>query len=269
MQSYVNGEFHSADKAKISIRDRGFRLGDGAFETILVHAGMPYQLALHMERLEKSLKYLKIKAGTKKFPKIIRTIIAKNKICEGFVRVAVTRGQSGFGYSAKNTGNPSIIVETEKSGTTKLKPAKLWLSSYMKPLPMPGKIIGNINSLLSRIEAEENNCLDSLLLDGEEKICETSSANIFWFLGRKLFTPKSGIVEGTIRSAVIRLSPFPVVRGDFTLADLKKADAVFVTNVAWGILPVKELQPLGLKWKNHKKTKILAQLLEADIHGMG
>jgi len=267
MFTYINGEFYPADKAKISVRDRGFRVGDGCFETILIHAGIPYQLALHMERLTKSLKYLKIKAGTKTFPKIIKKTITKNKIREGFLRIAVTRGQSGFGYSAKNIGNPTIIIETEKSAPKKIKPAKLWLSSYIKQ-PLPGKIISNINSVLARIEAEENGCVDSLMLDNEKKICETSAANIFWFIGNKLYTPKSGMLEGTIRSAIIRLSPFSIIRGNFTMDDIKKADAVFITNVAWKILPVVELQPLGLQWKESEKIKILYQLLTEDIHGL-
>jgi len=268
MLTYVNGEFYPADNAKISVRDRGFRLGDGAFETILIHAGMPYQLALHVERFKKSLKHLGIKSDTKKIPELVKKIIAKNKILDGFVRIAVTRGESGFGYSAKNVGSPTIVIETEKSTVKKNKPAKLWMSSYVKH-PLPGKIIGNITSVLARIEAEESCFTDSLLLDAKGKICETSSANIFWFTGNKLYTPKSGMLEGTMRSAVIRLSPFPIMRGDFILADLKKADAVFITNVAWKILPVVELKPLGLKWKESKKTKILAQLLEEDINGMG
>jgi len=269
MLTYINGKFQPADKAKISVRDRGFRLGDGVFETIAVHGGIPYQIELHMERLEKALAAFDIHADTKNIPTIIKKIITTNGIKNGFVRITISRGESGFGYSAKNSGEPTVVIETEAVRPKKSEPIKLWLSSYTKPSahmqPVAVKIIGNSNSILARIEAERNGCYDSLLLDGKKRICETSSANIFWFIGDKLYTPKAGMLEGTTRSAVLRISPFEVVQGNYDIDDLQKAEEVFITSAARKILPVAELLPLGLKWRKSANTRIIAGLLDNDI----
>ena len=55
---HINRTF--IDKAIISTADRGFRFGDGIFETIAVYSSVPYQLEWHLERLKAGLAAIKI-----------------------------------------------------------------------------------------------------------------------------------------------------------------------------------------------------------------
>jgi branched-chain amino acid aminotransferase len=48
----VNGRFVAADEAVLPIADRGFRFGDGVFETIRLVSGVPYQWELHIGRAQ-------------------------------------------------------------------------------------------------------------------------------------------------------------------------------------------------------------------------
>lgn len=52
MLVYVNKEFLQKAKAQVSINDRGFRYGDGIFETVAVYSGVMYQWKLHLDRLK-------------------------------------------------------------------------------------------------------------------------------------------------------------------------------------------------------------------------
>ncbi|MCK4358596.1 MAG: hypothetical protein KAW92_07600 [Candidatus Cloacimonetes bacterium] len=61
MKVYFNGEFIPEDKVFISPSDRGFQFADGAYEVIRLYSGKLFKLDDHIDRLERSLKELKIK----------------------------------------------------------------------------------------------------------------------------------------------------------------------------------------------------------------
>ena len=52
----LNGTLLPAEEALLPVRDRGFRFGDGVFETIRLTHGVPYQWALHLARLQAGLE---------------------------------------------------------------------------------------------------------------------------------------------------------------------------------------------------------------------
>lgn len=55
---WLNGALLDEETARIDPRDRGFLLGDGLFETILVRHGRPRLLAAHIERLARGAEQL-------------------------------------------------------------------------------------------------------------------------------------------------------------------------------------------------------------------
>jgi D-alanine transaminase len=57
---YLNGEFTTLREAKVSVMDRGFIFGDGAYEVVPVYAGRPFRFTEHMARLNRSLSELRI-----------------------------------------------------------------------------------------------------------------------------------------------------------------------------------------------------------------
>ena len=54
-QVFLNGEYIDADKANVSVMDRGFLFGDGVYEVIPVYHGSLFRFDSHLERLENSL----------------------------------------------------------------------------------------------------------------------------------------------------------------------------------------------------------------------
>ena len=57
---YVNGEYLPESEGKISIFDRGFLFADGVYEVTAVLNSKLVDYDPHMERLERSLKELRI-----------------------------------------------------------------------------------------------------------------------------------------------------------------------------------------------------------------
>ena len=61
LYAYVNGKVTPAEKAVVSVFDRGLVLGDGLFETVRALRGRPQFFALHFRRLSKSAKRLRLR----------------------------------------------------------------------------------------------------------------------------------------------------------------------------------------------------------------
>jgi aminodeoxychorismate lyase len=247
--AFVNGSWVPRKEATISIDDRGFRYGDGVFETIRVHNSKAYQLPLHLQRLSHGLQSIHISFDANTLEAHVNEIIEKNNIDGGMVRIIITRGSGKHGYLPSHPHTPSVVITTSLLTGMPTGPASLWLSDYQKPSKelYPGhcKTLQGLQSTLARIEAEQHHCSEALLCNQSGYIAECSSHNIFWTKDNTLFTPalSSGIVDGTIRNSIIRLSPLEVKEGLYEVDVLKEADAVFITNCLSLCRPVEKLLP--------------------------
>lgn len=267
--SIINGKTVPAGRAFVSAADRGFRYGDGVFEAIAVHHGVPYRLDWHMKRLARGLKAVRIRCSVRGLEKECLALIAKNKVKEGLLRIQVTRGVGGRGYLPEPKIKPTYIVETLPPPEIPEKPVPLWLSSYLRASSALSlhKSCQGLHSTLARLEAADHGCFDALMLNADGEICETSSANIFWIRGRTLYTPPlaSGALDGAMRAVVMALSPYPVREIRAGMKTLAAADAVFLTNTTWKVLPVAELKPAGLRWESAGPAALFARRIKVDI----
>ena len=267
---YINGNL--TDHAVVSVDERGFRFGDGIFETIPVFGSAPYLWDYHMERLEAGLAALHIQSPLDNLIKQSVHLIKTNTIIDGAVRIYISRGIGSQGYLPSSaTFAPTIIIQTMERAPAPLEAIGLWLSTYEKisprALPTHCKTAQGLNSTLARMEAVRNNCYDALQLDPFERIAETSSSNIFWLAKEVLHTPslECGSLAGVTRKRIMELSPYPVNEGAYSLEDLRTAEEVVITNASAGIIAVKSLQPAGFIWKGDALAKQLINLRNQDI----
>ena len=269
----VNGHLAATKDAAISIEDRGFRFGDGIFETIAIHNGVPYQFDWHMGRLRDGLSAVKIAFDTGILKGHSRQIIIKNGIENGVLRIQITRGIGSKGYLPDSThpqSGTAYVIEAYSIPPIPHTPVALWLSAIRKPsartLPVHAKTCQGLNSTLARIEAAEHHCGDALLLNEQNQLCETSSGNLFWLKDGTLYTPHTdcGILLGSTRHAVLRLSPYPVCEIIAPKETLAQADAVFITNAVWTALGVAALLPEKMGWKSAEVAEQFRTLLHND-----
>lgn len=270
----VNGERVESAKAVISVQDRGFRFGDGVFSTLPVFNGVPYQFDWHMQRLANGLRDIKIHYDLNKIYQYTRALIKDNAVVNGMVRIEITRGIGSQGYlpdPSHPQAGATIVIETLPLPTMPADPITLWQSSYTKisakALPTRTKLCQGLNSTLARIEATDEGCSDALQLNDRGQLCETSSANIFWFKSGKLYTPTlaSGALDGSTRAAILRLQPYPVVELDATLEVLADAQALVMTNASYGAVAINRLLPNGMRWDSEAVAQHIRQVLADDI----
>jgi branched-subunit amino acid aminotransferase/4-amino-4-deoxychorismate lyase len=266
---YLNGKIIDERNASISIKDRGFRFGDGVFETIKIHNLEVKDQHLHMERLKKSLLRSYINYDIRALPGIIKTLILKNKQVNGFLRISISRGVGSRGYKPQPGIEPTVLIEVQNAYDNSVNEMSLYISTYQKispkALPVESKISQGMNSILSYLEADMHGCDDALLLNHKQKICETSSANFFGIKKGKLYTPslKSGILNGIIRTKIIE--NFEVREREIRLREIKKFDFIFITNVAMGTCKIHEIKyKQSIIWLNKENKKSLSVFLKIN-----
>lgn len=267
---YVKNRFVDEQDALVHVSERGFRFGDGVFETICVHEGTPYQWEWHMQRLARGLAVLKIDFDLHTLKPLCDELLARNALRFGSLRIYISRGQGGRGYAPDKNATPLLVIETRLTDTKEPKPLSLWLSPSPKPslksLPVDCKIAQGLHATLSIIQAQEHGGAQALLLDEHGMLCEASSANLFWLSQDRLFTPalSTGALDGSTRAAIMRLSPWPVLEVEAQPAALEKAQAVCISHTGFPVAAVDELKPLGWRWQSEELARTLRELILRD-----
>jgi branched-subunit amino acid aminotransferase/4-amino-4-deoxychorismate lyase len=246
MYAFVNGALVETAKATIPIGDRGFRFGDGIFETIPVYEGLPYLWEAHLARMTGGLAALHMDCNTDTLLNQALKLLKANTLHRGLLRIQISRGEGSRGYLP--TGSiPTVIIETLAAPAAPLEPVSLRLSSLRKispnALPTHFKLAQGLSSTLARMEAAEHGAYDALLLSETGHVSETSSANIFWRTNGRLYTPSldTGALAGVTRQRIIDRFFGPVEEGRFTLESLQNAEAVVLTNAGLGAIAACEV----------------------------
>lgn len=279
-QVYLNGQYMPRAQALVPVEDRGLRFGDGVFETIYVRDTLPYLWDRHLRRLLEGLEACQIRFENNNLREAASGLIERNAMREGLLRITVTRGIGSRGYLPFPDlmgHKPTLIIETipyQPPSIEELDSLELTigLASYEKlspkALPTRYKTMQGMNSILARIEAERQGFFDALLLSREGMVSESSAANIFWCIGKTLYTPSldSGCLAGIMRERIMELSEYRVSQDKFKLRHLLRADGVFLCNSAYLVLPINKLSGYSTQWgASRKLAKIYRMLIERDI----
>lgn len=265
----LNGRFIPSSEAMLPIADRGFRFGDGVFETIRLDAGVPYQWEVHISRFEAGLAALRITPPKVDWQETARRLIKKNKTTEGYLRIAVSRGVGSLGYLPDLGITANWAMEILPRSPREKESCTLWLSTLNRTtpqnLPAQFKLAQGIGSTLALLEARDHGADDALMLSSSGHISEAASGNIFWLKGDTFYTPPlaTGCLMGTTRAAIMRL--FETKEVNAGIEDFLTAQAAFLCNVRHGIWPIASLMPQAKTFDTHNPRLLeMAAALAAD-----
>jgi branched-chain amino acid aminotransferase len=253
MKVYINGRFTDISSAKVSVSDRGFLYGDGAFETMRAYAGIAFKLDAHIDRLFHSLKVIDIRPplAKKDLRDAVRRAIKINKLKSAYVRLAVTRGEGRFGIDAFVGAKPNtVIIAKELDGYPEAfyrRGIKVSIARNTRQnghSPVSGvKSLNFLNYIIARMEAKKRGFDEAILLNTEGYVAEGASSNIFIVKRGRIMTPSpdSGILQGITRDIVIKLARRLKVALEERRVrenELLGADEAFVTNSMQEVVPV-------------------------------
>lgn len=251
---WLNGALTTAERPRISARDRGFTLGDGLFETIWVRAGRPVALDRHFARLHQGLDLLQITLpwDDRALAAALETTVRANALPEAAVRLTVSRGTpEARGLVFTPGAPPTVVIDAHPwSGY----PAALY-SAGMRAIvskvrrnersPLCRiKSLSYLDNVLARQEATEAGADEALLLNSAGALTGASAANLFLVLEDRLVTPScaSGALPGTTRAVICdELAPaldWSVSEAALPAAALDRASEAFLTSALMGVMPL-------------------------------
>jgi D-alanine transaminase len=113
---YLDGDYLPLNQAKVSVMDRGFLFGDGAYESIPVYGRRMFRFDDHMARLERSLGKLEIEADLDRESWLgrLRKVIAAHPADEQLLYIQITRGVAPRSHVVPEGLQPTVFVNTSE-----------------------------------------------------------------------------------------------------------------------------------------------------------
>lgn len=250
--------------------DRIF-LGEGLFETIRVDEQQACYPLHHWQRMYQSANLLGIPfdLSFKTWLQQLAQCISIAQIKTGGIKVILSGGSAPRGLDAR--GDTSSILfkgfryKPQRSALRLVRAP--WLRDANNPIYQL-KSVNYLESIMARRHALSCGADDALFFNLKSHLCETTIANIFLVMQGQLFTPslEDGVLAGIIRGRLLNLCDDLGIACNETALDssmLRKADAVFVTNVLQGIRSVKSMDGHPVP-THHPLITQLRQLLAKD-----
>jgi len=246
----INGELIHRDKAGISPFDSAVQGGDAVWEGLRLYDGRIFKLYEHLDRLERSaraLSFAEIPPREKIIEEINRTVDA-NKMRDGVHnRLTLTRGvkiTSGMDPRLNQSG-PTLIVLAEHKAPVYAKTGLTLITSKIRR-PPPEVLDARIhhanllNSILAKIEANNADADDALMLDTHGFVAETNATHVFIVRNSDKSRARGDLAtsrvvacpEGITRATVIEICAAEKIRcveTDLSVVDIYSANEMFCT----------------------------------------
>ncbi len=287
-QAYFNGDWIPFSQVTISPSDRGFTVGDLVFEVERTFNGKPFRLKEHIERLYRSLTYVRMDSGLsdEEMTSITEEAVERAKadhpqVNEFWMRQIVTRGtvdlfdppaptvlvqvgEQGFWYAdLYDIGMHGVIAKTRAYSPQALDPK---IKHYSR-----------MNFVLAHQEAHDvEPGAWPIIIDDRGFLAEGNGQNVFIVTDGVIRTPTDyAALQGVSRGMTIDLTrqlDIPLVEEDLQPYDLYTADEAFWTTTSMCVMPMTQVdrRPIGNGKPGPMSQRLLAAWSEAvgiDIVG--
>lgn len=254
MSSFIhfNGAFLPSGTALLTADSRGFRYGDGLFETIRIKEGRILLADQHYQRLLNGSVLLGLEPLTlEQFTGSVLELCQRNRhSVSARVRLTVFRGEMGLDDAARG-----YVVQSWALEEVEEKPWGLVVGTF----PKGRKSCDGFSHLKSNnyllysmaaMYARGHGWDDCLVLNSRERIADSSIANLFYVKGDVIYTPplSEGGVGGVMREWLMRTLPaegFRVIEKPVAPEDLILMDEVFLSNAIRGVRRVGHFSGTG------------------------
>ncbi|HUW78634.1 MAG TPA: aminotransferase class IV [Candidatus Nanopelagicaceae bacterium] len=209
MKIWVGDRLFDRDEARVSVLDHGFTVGDGVFETIKTIDGVPFALARHLDRLERSAVGMLLQVPERaRLISAIASVLSANPVPGlGRLRLTWTGGIGPSGSGRDPAAEPTLVI-THMPTTSWAERAKIVTVDFPRNerSPLAGiKSTSYAENVLALAFANEKGADEAIFGNTRGELCEGTGSNIFLVVGEELLTPplSSGCLPGITRSLAI------------------------------------------------------------------
>ena len=251
-QSYLlfNDEFQPTDQPLLTTSNRGFKFGDGLFESMRMIGNKLQFAELHADRLLSGMKALKIEGYALMDEYFLRqktSELCKRNKWNGDVRFRLSVFRSGAGLYTPEISTAEYVLEGMplKTNSYELNSKGLIIDVYDELTKPINKLSGfkTANALLyvmAGLFKAQNRLDEAMILNQNGFLCESISSNVFVVYDQQIYTPAltEGCVGGVMRSAIMeiaKMNDLPLIEAQINPEILKEAEEVFITNATQGV----------------------------------
>ena len=253
---YINGKYYHRSKAKVSVFDSGFLLGDGVWEGIRLHNNKLIHLDSHIDRLFDGAKSIamEIQMSKEEIINAIWATLKENKMkSDTHIRLIVSRGIKSTPYQHPKVtiSPPTIVIIPEYKRPNKEvidKGIRLVLVQTRRDSAVQDPKINSLskmNCISACIEADRLGAEEGLMLDPHGFVSTCNSTNFFIVVNNEIWTSTGEYcLNGVTRGSIISLckeNNINVIEKNFLIEDVYNADEAFVTGTFAGVIPVVEI----------------------------
>lgn len=273
---YLNGHLGRLGEAQVSVMDRGFLFGDGAYEMIPVHGRRLFRVHEHLNRLARSLKALRIEDPYEReaWIDLFRSLVQHLPEHEDqWIYLQVTRGVAPRNHVMPRDLEPTVLVyaqpqapltpEARHQGLSCITARDFrWQRGDIKSISLLGNVLARQMSF--------DQDADETLLIRDGFLTEASASNVWVVRDGALLGPPPGelLLEG-IRVELLRelceelgiaCNLRPIAETELTTAD-----EILLSSATKEVVAVTRLdhEPVGHGALRGKPGPVYARLYEA------
>ena len=252
--AYVNGRYVPHREAAVHIEDRGYQFADGVYEVCEVARGHIVDVTRHLDRLDRSLRELRIDQpmSRKALEIVMREVVNRNRVVDGLVYLQVTRGVAGRDFLFPADTKPSLVMTAKKVDPAL---AQRRAEGGIKVITVPEnrwdrvdiKSVGLLPNVLAKQKAKEAGAQEAWFVDADGKVKEGGSSNA-WIVtadGVMVTRPADhGILRGITRTTlfdVARKLGLTIEERGFSVDEAKAAREAFISSATTIAMPVVEI----------------------------
>ena len=248
--AYVNGRYVPHREAAVHVEDRGYQFADGVYEVIAVRAGRFVDAGPHLDRLDRSLRELRIAPPMDRpaLLHVLREVMRRNRINNGIVYLQATRGVARRDHPFPAESETALVV----TGSRRPPPDPGILETGVDTVSVPDnrwkrcdiKSVSLLPNILAKQAAREAGAYEAVFVDEQGFVTEGGSTNV-WIVtpGGELLTREldHGILAGVTRGTVVKLAErlgLSFAERRFTIEEARRAREAFVTSATSYVTPV-------------------------------
>ena len=251
---YYNGEFAPLAELKIPALDRGVYFGDGVYEAVRVDNHRFFALNDHLERLEKSLAFLKIPFAMPRAELSAVLQEVANRVDSEHQQLCfqITRATSPRTHAFPENGTPNLLAFSREAPLADVRePKKVIVLPDIRWKYCNIKTLNLIPGVLAAESAKARGCVEAVFhRDGIVTECSSSNLLMLKDGAQQTAPADEHILPGITRGHFLMLARamgIPAVERAFTLEEAYDADELMITSTSVHGLPVCEMEgrPVG------------------------
>ncbi|MFN8300706.1 MAG: aminotransferase class IV [Chitinophagales bacterium] len=267
-----NGNIYNEHEQLLQVGNRGFRYGDGFFESMIMFNQKLPLLEFHWSRIVFTADVISgvLPAGMDedKLQSMILDLASVNGLVKN-ARVRMQFFRKGDGLYLPETDELGFIISMEPVTNQRWEVGEGLIAGIREDCYKTVSMTSDLKTssalmyVMAARFAKSEGWDECLLLNDLDHVCEAIHSNIFVVKGDKLATPDldSGCVNGVMRSYMIALLDDLVEERELSIKDLEEADEILLVNAVRGVQWVRQFK--GKVYANKKAVEITALLNES------